>query len=382
MDDLKNDDSLSSNDSSTDDSNHASSHHESHYPADSSFDKLSDIKPPEKPTDDDSRESDKLEDKPQKNDDQDDDRPSQPFFKHEAEPHVDQPAPAWQNQQPLSVTPVPSRSGLWGYKIGLLVLGLAVAGLVVFVVMQAGPAKQDKQTSDKANQVAEQLNSYIDKNSKIPESLNEAGINDAPSTISYKKESEESYKFCVTYQRAGSDYGSTVLEDTIYRGMTGVQTSTSGEDYYSGEQSYLYLNPEHDKGQNCQTIKPYVYGDPGSNDGSSIDYLDGSTADPKEEAKKAGAKTDACGVSGFATHYSGEVVSVTPSGADYVVKVKDVEGTVTGEQTFTISKANFNIYDRQCTASTAASLFAGDKIAVFAANSDKYAVNAIVNYYQ
>ncbi|HEY8999351.1 MAG TPA: hypothetical protein VIM53_03455 [Candidatus Saccharimonadales bacterium] len=90
------------------------------------------------------------------------------------------------------------RNSLFAYKVGLAAIGIFVLSLVVYVATQAGATKQDTQTYNAANSIAQKLNGYIDTQGTIPSSLQVAGATNVPPTVTYVKLSDSSYKFCVT----------------------------------------------------------------------------------------------------------------------------------------------------------------------------------------
>jgi hypothetical protein len=149
---------------------------------------------------------------------------------------------------------------LFKYKIGLAVIGVLTLVLLVVVAVGASGVKQDNQSYKKATAIAEKLNNYIYDNYKIPETLSDAGITDVPSTVRYEKDSETEYKFCVTYKSASEDLSSFGnISDAKYTPST------------------LYLRAAHQKGENCQTVKPYLntydnYNTTGSSTGSTDSY--------------------------------------------------------------------------------------------------------------
>ena len=145
------------------------------------------------------------------------------------------------------------------YYIGILILLALTLGLTGYTFVQAAGGKQDKETEKKAKSIASKLNNYITRNQKIPEKLSDAGIKDVPTTVTYSKLSSKEYKFCVTYKSAkgysSSGPGNFLFDPFSQRYVDMAQEETSNSDYKS---SYLYLSYTHKKGQNCQTITPYI----------------------------------------------------------------------------------------------------------------------------
>lgn len=144
------------------------------------------------------------------------------------------------------------KSSLLRYKIGLGVIGLFLVGVLVFVLVQANVAKQDLQTTKRANEIADKLNSYVNDNDVAPESLADANISNLPDAISYRKLSDTSYEFCITYRAANNGAPlQTVVDDatTNFDPYTGAGGSTP-----SSNATSLYISGVHAKGRNCQTI--------------------------------------------------------------------------------------------------------------------------------
>ena len=150
------------------------------------------------------------------------------------------------------------KTSLTKYKIGLGVIGLFVVGLLIYLLAQAGATKHDISTYKAASNSADKLTSYINDKGTIPVSLAAAGIKNVPRAVSYTKLSTEKFRFCVAYKTTSSGYDSgSAVSSLIYRGMYG-----SANDYSvlssQGDSTYLYVTNVHTKGQNCQTIKPYL----------------------------------------------------------------------------------------------------------------------------
>lgn len=158
-----------------------------------------------------------------------------------------------------------TKSPLFKYQLGLLVLGLATVALFVFVVMQGSSSRQDNKTNKAAQEIASKLNDYIIAKSRIPDSLQETGAAAAPKTITYEKLGDESYRFCATY-KAGSDSIDTPA--LFANPLTG---GYYDKDLYgdAGASSYLYISDSYKKGENCQTVTPYIYSSDTTNNGGS-----------------------------------------------------------------------------------------------------------------
>lgn len=142
------------------------------------------------------------------------------------------------------------------YQIGLAVIGVFALVMLIIVVVRAGGIKHDNETYEKANKIATKLDSYVTSKGTPPNSLADAGINDVPEEVTYKKLSSTRYEYCVDYSSNGDGYSSTYIANQLF------SSSQSSQDYgqsSSVDSSYLYLSPVHHKGKNCQTVKTYNY---------------------------------------------------------------------------------------------------------------------------
>jgi hypothetical protein len=144
------------------------------------------------------------------------------------------------------------RMGKW--KLGVLLLVLVTAGLFGYVVWQGTLSKQDRATYDKAQAIADKLNSYTLKNQKVPTSLGEAGATNVPSSVTYTKKSSTTYQFCVTFKAANIDVAADVQQKAVRAALGGGLggSSSSGANYTS---STLYISTNHKAGKQCQTVK-------------------------------------------------------------------------------------------------------------------------------
>lgn len=137
-----------------------------------------------------------------------------------------------------------------------------VLGLTGFTVFQASAAKQDNQTSRRAQDIANKLNNYVASHG-APESLEEANIKDVPKTITYTKKDNDKYEFCVTYKHSGSEYDSVglgeILTGSLQRQMYSGYDDYSSYDDSSYTPSSLYLPYTHKAGKTCQTVQAYNY---------------------------------------------------------------------------------------------------------------------------
>jgi hypothetical protein len=145
------------------------------------------------------------------------------------------------------------KTNLKKYKIGLLVLLVLTIGLAGLVIVQAGGTKQDAKTDTAANNIADTLNNYVDTNQIVPTSLSEAGVSTVPSSISYQKLSDSSYKFCITYKSNSSGFDASGAVSNVVTGGTIFNTPLQPAD-----NSTLIIDTTHHKGANCQTVQPLI----------------------------------------------------------------------------------------------------------------------------
>jgi hypothetical protein len=145
------------------------------------------------------------------------------------------------------------------YYVGMLVIGLIVLGLSGYVISMGMSAKADKKTFKTSQEIAEDLNAYVRTKKAIPDSLEEAGIKDVPSSIRYQKMTGGTYEFCVTY-KADKSYGSADVGSVLYGAALGGAINDSTYERYQSDytSSTLYINYYYQKGENCQTVKPII----------------------------------------------------------------------------------------------------------------------------
>jgi hypothetical protein len=150
------------------------------------------------------------------------------------------------------------KGSLAKYKIGLGLIGVFVLVLLILVISQASGTKKDTDTYNQANNIANTLNNYLDTNDTVPSSLEEAGVNNVPSTITYQKLSDSKYKFCVDYQTTSSNFSASSVESNVINsGASGSLTSGSSTDgsLTNSTETILIINTSHHKGMNCQTVE-------------------------------------------------------------------------------------------------------------------------------
>lgn len=143
------------------------------------------------------------------------------------------------------------------YKIGLAVVGLFTVAITIWALAQAGATKQDNNTYNTANNIANKLNSYTESNDTAPYSLSYAGVNNPPSTITYTRLSDSSYRFCIYYKTASSNFDASSAESDLFTSSVSDSNSYSGSLDY-GANGYLFIDTSHHKGNNCQVVNLYT----------------------------------------------------------------------------------------------------------------------------
>lgn len=146
------------------------------------------------------------------------------------------------------------RSKLTKYKIGLAVIGLFTIVLLIIVLMEAGPTKQDSNTYNQANNIANKLNTYVDSSGLVPDTLATAGAYNAPSTISYTELSDTSYRFCVDYKTTSDNFDPSAAETSLITSSGHGSSKDQSLDQSYAADGFLFIDPDHHKGNNCQTV--------------------------------------------------------------------------------------------------------------------------------
>lgn len=148
------------------------------------------------------------------------------------------------------------QSTLLRYKIGFGVLMVFVLGMGIFTILQANNSRKDAQTVKAARSIADKLNSYTSEHQTAPDSLQAAHITNVPSEITYKKLSNTSYSFCVTYKTKNESPSKNV--PTLLMSPS-LSASENYDSFYDYDAASLYIDGDHAKGQKCQTVKLSSY---------------------------------------------------------------------------------------------------------------------------
>ena len=146
-------------------------------------------------------------------------------------------------------------TSLTKYKIGLGVIGLFTVIITIWAVAQASATKQDNNTYNTANNIADKLNTYTDMNNFAPYSLTSIGINNLPSSITYYRLSDSSYRFCIDYKTSATDFSVSSTESDLITSSVGNSSTNDSLNY--GNNGYLYIDTSHHKGNNCQVVDLY-----------------------------------------------------------------------------------------------------------------------------
>jgi len=143
---------------------------------------------------------------------------------------------------------------LFKYYLVFSLLVLFTAGAVVYTLSLASSSNKDQTTQDKVVEASSKLEGYIAKNNQLPTNLDDAGINNIPSTLTYKKISDTKYRLCANYTTASSGFSGGWT--SIFTGALSSLHSTSSLASNIGYLDVYNLAYNHQKGQNCQTVKP------------------------------------------------------------------------------------------------------------------------------
>jgi len=149
------------------------------------------------------------------------------------------------------------RQSLTKYKIGLGIVGLFTVVITIWALAQAGATKQDNNTYSTANNIASKLNTYTDTNDTAPYSLTYIGVYNPPSTISYTRLSNSSYRFCIDYKTTSSDFSASSAESDLLTSSVSDSNSSNNSLNY-GANGFLYIDTSHHKGNNCQVVKLFT----------------------------------------------------------------------------------------------------------------------------
>ena len=254
------------------------------------------------------------------------------------------------------------------YKIGLLVLMVFAVAMAAIVLVQASATKADTKTNNTASNIADALNNYIDSNGTIPATLAGAGVKQVPSTISYQKLSDSSYKFCVTYKGNSSGFDATGVVSDL---MTGSLSTDSGD---SGGNTDLLIDSMYHKGANCQTVQPaYItsvtsepcIGPAGTNCTDSNTQTTTTLCDYGPDTSggcslHCGSGTGSNTAGTAPKSVDGTVSNVTGSGNNLVLTMEDAKNV-----TYTVSvTSSTGYYDSSCNSLDASNIQSGDEVRV------------------
>jgi hypothetical protein len=237
------------------------------------------------------------------------------------------------------------QSKLLRYKIGLGVLLLFILAVSIFTLLQAGNTRKDAETIKAAQSIAGKLNDYTSENQTAPASLQAAHITNVPSTISYTKTSDTSYKFCVTYKTKNSAPRTSTVVPALLTG--GSLSASESFDAYDYDATTLYIDNSHPKGQKCQTIKLSSYYDDSSSSSGS------TSSGPYE-------------ICGRGYNYSQAVLNVKAINLKSDATSSGTVDVDTYPSTTTVKLApSVEVYDANCKALALADIHVGDFISLY-----------------
>lgn len=253
------------------------------------------------------------------------------------------------------------------YKIGLAVLGFLTIGFFVIMIVQANMTGQDDRTYRRANQIARNLNDYVDKNRKIPESLATVTNDDQPTDITYRRLSADKYAFCVRYRAASSNLNSGIgrIFSPQFHGY-GYYEDLSY--YNSYDDSVLYLNENHRAGLNCQTVRPQF--------ADSKTQTTDVSVKPAAFTKNTDGSYTVCGVHTNYFDGEGHVLEGPPTTPGAVSISSNSYPYVGNRLLFMISPASQE-FDESCKPLTPADLNVGSTVAVFDITSTNASATSI-----
>jgi len=260
-----------------------------------------------------------------------------------------------------------STPGIKKYYLGFFVLLAIGIGALGYALSQAGAAKVDKKTNDAVQKISQKMELYTISNG-VPESLQQAGITDVPSTVKYTKISDSKYKICLDYKAASSGFDAGWFS-LLGGGFNSPYTTDSGDkSYFDSTVQY-----NHKKGENCQTVNAgsYYYG------GNTQNYNSGGTTDTSTNTNQQSYDNVACSsdydsyyqVQGEATVASVDSTSKTINFQSNGQTVKDDQGKALPA----ISSLKYDSITVFCSAAkqttTASSVKTGQKVKFFASSS-------------
>jgi hypothetical protein len=129
-----------------------------------------------------------------------------------------------------------------------IVIIVAFGVYTIFLFKHASGTSADNRTFDKATYVADNLESYVVNQRSIPDSLDQVANNSDTTDLTYHKDSDSAYTFCVVYKHAGVAGDGSISDMYAPSAYADVQ--------------HLYITINHKAGPNCRTIRPVFPPDP------------------------------------------------------------------------------------------------------------------------
>jgi type II secretory pathway pseudopilin PulG len=238
------------------------------------------------------------------------------------------------------------------YRIGLSVLGVLTLIVFALVLDQASANKQDVQTQDAANSIADKLNNYVNDKQIVPSSLAEAGIKNVPVTVSYQKKTSSVYVFCATYRTDNN--GLSTAGSLIQNFMSNGDQGNAPNSYFGGSQ--LYIDPTYHKGKNCQEIDTGIT--------STSNSSTNQAAPTSPLIHNSDGSYTVCGVK--TNYYDGEghvtqTTAVTPSS----ISTDSTSYPYVGARQLFIFSPSSQVFDESCKTLSPSDLHIGDTVDVF-----------------
>lgn len=232
------------------------------------------------------------------------------------------------------------------YRLGFGILWLFSLVVLIVVLTQAGAVRHDNQLYRRADTISTKLNDYTDGYHKVPASLAAARITNVPSAITYRKLSAKSYRFCVNYRSASSDYNSTRALDRLYG------ESTSDGEGTADKSTYLYIDLYHPKGVVCQTVSPNLATD---SDTTS------TTVSTDPFTKNSDGSYTVCNVHTNYFDGQGHVLQVLPGS----ISISALSYPYAGDRQLFMISPSSQFFDTNCKPLTAADIHPNDSLDVF-----------------
>jgi hypothetical protein len=242
------------------------------------------------------------------------------------------------------------KRSITGYRIGLAVIG--VLALVVFAIVldRAGAHRQDTQTGETVNGIADKLNNYIDDKQKVPSSLAAAGIKNIPANVSYRKRTKDIYEFCVNYQASTNGFN---LSGAAQNFLINGNLAGNADSGYSSGYSQLFIDPIHHQGENCQTVDTGI---------TSNNTTTQTTTQQSPFVQNSDKSYTVCGVH---TNYYDGTGHVNTDITASSISLSATDYPYVGARLLFIVSSGSQFFDEQCKSLQKSDIQPGDTVSVF-----------------